>query len=76
MDTQNNNETKVQYVPVCCAPGSGWAAFWVILLILLGGLGLLSTFVPAQHLGRYILPAFLLLWGGYLLLNLRQVRAR
>jgi len=67
MNTKSENETKMQFVAVCCAPSTGWKAFWGIFLVLLGALGLLSTFMPLQHLGHYLLPAFLLLWGGYLL---------
>lgn len=75
MDTPNSNDTKIKVVSVCCAPSAGWAAFWGILLITLGGLGLLSTVVPLQSIGRYILPALLVLWGGTILFNLRQARS-
>jgi hypothetical protein len=34
---------------------------------------LLSAIVPLEHIGRYILPAFLVLWGGYILFSLRQI---
>ena len=67
MNTNSEDETKVKYVAVCCPPGTSWTAFWGIFLVLLGALGLLTSFMPLQQLGRYILPAFLLLWGGYLL---------
>ncbi len=73
MNTQDKNETNVQYLAVCCCgPNTRRAIFWGIVLILLGGLGLLSTFVPLQHLGKYILPAFLLLWGSYILWDRRR----
>ncbi len=72
MDNQNVN-TNRSYLPACC--GAGQAAFWGILLVLLGGFGLLSTVFPLQHLWQYVLPAFLLIWGGYLLVSLRLNRA-
>lgn len=67
MNTKSEDETKVQYVAVCCPPCTSRMAFWGIFLVLLGASGLLSALMPLQQLGRYILPAFLLLWGGYLL---------
>lgn len=70
MNTQNSGENNVKYIAVCCVPN----AFWGILLVLLGGIGLIGAFIPLQHIGQYVLPAFLVLWGGYLLVNLRQAR--
>ncbi len=75
MDNSNANKSKTEYVAVCCTPSAWWAAFWGIVLISLGGLSLLGTVIPLQHVGRYILPAILILWGGAILLNLRQKRA-
>jgi len=75
MDNPNSNDRNTVYIYGCCAPGTGRAVFWGIALVLLGGLGLLSAFVPFQHLGRYILPAFLLLWGGYILFSRRARRS-
>ena len=71
MDNPNVNDSKTVYVYGCCAPGTGQAVFWGIVLILLGGLGLISAFAPLQHLGRYILPAFLVLWGIDILFSRR-----
>jgi hypothetical protein len=73
MNTSNASETKTKYVGMCCAPSAGGAIFWGILLVLLGGLGLLSAIMPLEHLARYILPAFLVLWGGYILFSLHQL---
>ena len=77
MNTQNTHEDKGSYVAVCCGPCSGWrAAFWGIVLVALGGLGLLSLFVPLPpSLGRYIFPVLLVLWGGFILFNWRRTRA-
>ena len=71
MNTENTNQN--QSTQVCCGASAGWwAAFWGIVLVALGGLGLLSNFVPFQHFGGYILPAFLLLWGAFILINTRR----
>ena len=71
MNSENTNQKP--YSRTCCGASTGrWTAFWGILLVILGGLGLLSNFFPLQHLGGYILPAFLLLWGAFILFNLRQ----
>ncbi len=68
MDIENT--TKNQSAQVCCGTTSGWrSAFWGIILVILGGLGLLSNLVPIQHLGGYILPALLVLWGGFILIK-------
>ncbi len=75
MDTRNENGNKVQYVGVCCGSSIWSAAFWGILLVILGGLGLLSNVLPFQQLARYIVPGFFVLWGGYILLRLRQFRS-
>jgi hypothetical protein len=72
MNTSNASETKTKYVCMCCAPGAGQAVFWGILLVLLGGLGLLSAFMPLVHVGDYVLPAFLVVWGAYILFSLRR----
>ena len=75
MNTQNINEDKVRYVAACCGPNGAWrSAFWGSVLILLGGLGLLSTFVPLQNVGRSVLPALLVLWGGFILFRRGRVR--
>ena len=76
MNNQNTREEKASYVAVCCGLCAGWrAAFWGIVLVGLGGLGLVSLFVPlSPSLGRYILPVLLVLWGGLLLLNWRRTR--
>ena len=71
MDSQDRSESKAQYVAVCCCPGAGRATFWGILLVLFGALGLLSIVLPSVNLGRYLLPAFLILWGTYLLFGRR-----
>jgi len=71
MNNTDMKETKV--VLTCCGIDSGkWMMFWGILLILLGALGLLSTLWPTQHLGQFLLPGFLLLWGGMLLFSPRR----
>ncbi len=75
MNNQFENENKKQIIAVCCAPGSGWILFWGILLVLFGILGLLSILLPAAHIGRYILPGLLLVWGTYLLLVARRSQA-
>jgi hypothetical protein len=73
MNTHPVNPANPQSGAVCCGPLSARrAAFWGSVLLLLGGLGLLSVLFPAQPLGRFILPAFLLLWGGGLLLGTRR----
>lgn len=71
MNTENTNlKPSTQ---VCCGASAGWhAAFWGVALVALGGLGLLSNFVPLQHLGGYILPAFLMLWGAFIMINARR----
>lgn len=75
MNTEKDLENKMQVVAVCCGACRGWrAAYWGIVLVLLGGLGLLSAFVPLQDLGRIIFPALLVLWGGYILLGIRRAR--
>ncbi len=75
MNTQTMNEDNVRYVAICCGPNAGRTVFWGVGLICLGGLGLLSLFVPLQPLGRFIWPLFLVLWGGMLLLSLRRSQA-
>ncbi len=75
MNTQKTDENNVKVIAVCCGTGARWMAFWGIILVLLGGLGLLSAFTPIQPIARYILPGFLVVWGAYLLLTLFQARA-
>jgi hypothetical protein len=73
MNNANSNETKAQHIVACCAPISGRRAiFWGGVLVLLGAFGLLSIWMPAQQLGRFVLPAFFLLWGGALLVGARK----
>ncbi len=76
MNTTDVNKTNQEVVAMCCccAPSRVWAAFWGIVLISLGGLSLVNTVIPLQNVGRYILPAFLILWGGFILFNLRRTR--
>ncbi len=76
MNTQNTNKTVIQPVMVCCAHSTSRAIFWGIVLIVLGGLGFLNTLVPLRHLGSYVLPALLVLWGGFILFNIRQQAGR
>ncbi len=73
MDT--SNEIKNKYIAVCCVPSAGWAVFCGVLLITLGGLALLGAFIPLAHIGSYILPALLIIWGGAILVNLRLSRS-
>jgi predicted MFS family arabinose efflux permease len=69
MNTENTN----QPTQVCCGASAGWrAAFWGVVLVALGSLGLLSNLVPLQHLGGTILPALLMLWGAFILINTRR----
>ena len=77
MNTQNSSENKVPYAMVCCGPCASWqTVMWGIVLIGLGGLGLVSLFVPLPPtLGRFILPALLVLWGSLTLLNRRRTRS-
>ncbi len=77
MNTETHREDKPAYVAVCCGLCTGWqAVFWGLVLVGLGGLGVLSAFVPLPiSLGRYILPALLVLWGAFVLLNARRNRA-
>ncbi len=77
MNTGTSREDKVTYVATCCGPCTPWqAVFWGIVLVGLGGLGLVSAFVPIPiALGRYILPALLVLWGAFCLLSARRTRA-
>ncbi len=77
MNTQNSREDKVPSVAVCCGPCASWGAvMWGIVLIGLGGLGLVSLFVPLPPtLGRLIWPALLVLWGGLILLNRLRTRS-
>ncbi len=71
MDIENS--TKNQAAQACCrASAPGRSAFWGILLVILGGLGLLSNLVPLHNIGGYILPALLMLWGGFILFNSRR----
>ncbi len=73
MNTQSFDEKKVQIV--CCCPTTiGGLVFWGAILVSLGVLGLLSTVLPLQHLGQYVWPTILLLWGGYILFGLRRAR--
>jgi hypothetical protein len=75
MNTVNPDPSQRQYLAVCCAPISGRRMlFWGSVLLLLGGLGLMSILFPAQQLGRVILPVFLLMWGGALLLGARRTK--
>lgn len=76
MNTQKTDENNIKVIAVCCANGARWIAFWGIILVLLGGLGLLSAFTPIQQIARFIFPAFLVLWGAYLLFALFQARER
>jgi hypothetical protein len=73
MNANPANLSDGQSAGVCCAPRSGRRSiFWGSLLLLLGGFGLLSILFPDQQLGRVLGPAFLLLWGGALLLGARR----
>ncbi len=77
MNTETSREDKASYVAVCCGPCAPWqAVYWGIVLIGLGGLGLASAIVPLPlALGRFILPALLVLWGSFQLLSARRTRA-
>ncbi len=77
MNTGTSREDKVTYVATCCGPCVPWqAVFWGIVLIGLGGLGLASVIVPIPlAIGRLILPALLVLWGGFCLFSARRTRA-
>ncbi len=77
MNTETSRENKASYVAGCCGVCAPWqAVLWGIVLIGLGGLGLASVFVPIPlALGRLILPALLVLWGGFCLFNARRTRA-
>ena len=69
MNTENSAESRNQVVPVCCGPISNRRAlFWGGILIVLGAALLLDLLLPLQHFGRFILPAFLMLWGAAILL--------
>ena len=69
----NENISQNQSLQTCCGASTGRrSAFWGSLLLVLGTLGLLSNIFPFQHLGGYILPAFLMLSGGFILFNLRR----
>ncbi len=75
MNNDNSIPSKGNISGVCCAPFSARrTVFWGAALVLLGALGLLSIVFPLQPLGRVILPAFLLLWGGALLLGARKAQ--
>ncbi len=47
----------------CC--GRQGQLFWGVVLLLFGGILLLGTHVSLIGLGKYLLPAFLILWGGW-----------
>ena len=76
MNTETHREDTVTTIAACCGACAPWqAVFWGLVLVGLGGLGVLSAFVPLPlSLGRYILPALLVLWGAFLLLNARRAR--
>ncbi len=67
MNVQESNPNPMVVVNGCCPNCARSAAFWGIVLIIFSGLGLLSAFVPQLNVGRYLLPAFFLAWGIYLL---------
>ena len=69
MSTKSTDETQSQYACWCGASGRARAVFWGSILVLLGGLGLLGAFVPLHNLAQYLLPAFLILWGGFILVS-------
>ncbi len=75
MNSDNFLPSKGNISGVCCAPFSARrTVFWGAALVLLGALGLLSILYPVLPVGRVILPAFLLLWGGALLLGARKAQ--
>ncbi len=75
MNSDNSIPSKGNISGVCCAPFSARrTVFWGAVLVILGALGLLSVLFPSQQLGRVILPAILLLWGGMLLLGACKTR--
>lgn len=69
MNTKSLEGAKNECICWCGASAGVRAFFWGILLVLLGSLGLLQIFVPIQGLGMYLLPAFLILWGGFILVS-------
>ncbi len=74
MNTEIHREDTPTRVAICCGLCTGWQAVcWGIVLILLGALGVLGAFVPLPvSLGRFILPALLVLWGSFLVFNARR----
>ncbi len=73
MNTENANTRQAEYF-CCCARPRLRALFWGSALLLLGSLGVLGNLVPLQGVGKYVLPAFLALWGAILLWNALRSR--
>lgn len=48
---------------VCC--GGQSQRFWGVVLLIFGAILLLGTQVPLVGFGKYLFPAFLLVWGGW-----------
>ncbi len=75
MNVENTNANWGQTAYFCCGIGPRLRSlFWGSALLLLGSLGALGNFVPLQGVGKYILPAFLALWGVFLLGNALRSR--
>ncbi|MGB7538755.1 MAG: hypothetical protein WBM17_09465 [Anaerolineales bacterium] len=75
MNSHNSIPNRENNSGICCAAFSTRrAVFWGSVLVLLGVLGLLSVLSPSLQLGRVVLPAFLLLWGGVLLFGARNAQ--
>jgi hypothetical protein len=73
MSTTNLPEQQSSSERNCCGQTRrSRSGFWGIFLILLGATIFLSNFVPFQHFGRYVFPAFLIVWGAYVLIGLRR----
>jgi hypothetical protein len=75
MHTENADDNQVRWVYACCGASPRLRSrFWGSMLLLLGGLGVLSSVMPLQGIGKYVLPAFLALWGVFILWNVLRSR--